>query len=106
MCRMWTALPAAQLSMMRMSAGPAMPCLVQYCMGPSRLPHLQILKPQQAQVTLCECDLGPVSMLVVIVNQQCWKAMQHMHAVLRPALQLFLSCPGYAARACQDKVHS
>ncbi len=55
MCRMWTALLAAQLSMMRMSAGPAMPCLGPYCKGPSRLHHLQTLKPQQAQVSICEC---------------------------------------------------
>ncbi len=72
MCRMRIAPLAAQLGMMRMSAGPAMPCLVPYCKGPSCLHHLQILKPQQAQVTICECDLGPVCMLVAIVNKQCW----------------------------------
>ena len=108
MCRMWTALLAAQLSMMRMPAGPAMPCLGPSCKGPSHLHHLQILKPHQAQVNVCECDLGPACMLVAIANKQCRKPMQHMHAVSGPALQLPLSFPtaGYTARACQDKVYS
>jgi hypothetical protein len=51
---------------------------------------------------------GPVCMLVAIANKQCLKPMQHMHAVLGPALQLSLSFPtaGYTARAWQDKVCS
>ncbi|KAL0027245.1 hypothetical protein WJX77_006554 [Trebouxia sp. C0004] len=32
-----------------------MPCLVPYCKGPSCLHHLQILKPQQAQVAHDRC---------------------------------------------------
>jgi hypothetical protein len=32
-------------------------------------------------------------MLVAIANKPCWKPMQHMHAVLGPALQLSLFFP-------------